>query len=187
MSIEWQGKERWLGTKIQDNRVKASQAGDRQAYAELIRRYYPSVYLLCLGRLGNSSDAEDAAQEAFLKGYLKIRSLRQPDHFEGWIRRIAKNECLNFLRREKRAGTVFEFREELIPAGGPSEPSHEELRQAVAALPGDLRTPLLMYYFDGRKVEHVAEALGVSRVNIYRKLKEAIGRLSAILRKGEQV
>ena len=42
-----------------------------------------------------------------------------------------------------------------------------------------------MYYFDGRKVEHVAEVLGVSRVSIYRKLKEAIGRLGAILRKGD--
>lgn len=170
---------------LQEQHVTAAQAGDQQAYAELIRRYYPSVYLLCLGRMGNASDAEDIAQEVFLKGYLKIRSLRRPDLFEGWIRRIAKNECTNFLRRNKRAGAVFELREEQIPAGVSSEGPHEELRQAVAALPGDLRTPLLMYYFDGRKVEHVAEALGISQVSTYRKLKEAIGRLRGILRKGE--
>lgn len=175
-----------MGTEIQDNRVKASQAGDRQAYAELIRRYYPSVYLQCLGSLGNSTDAEDVAQEVFLKGYLKIRSLRQPAHFEGWIRTIARHECLNFLRRRKRTGGTFEFREDLIPADSRVEAPHEALRQAVAALPGDLRTPLLMYYFDGRKVEHVAEVLGVSRISIYRKLKEAIERLGEILRKGER-
>ena len=167
-----------------DNLVSTSQAGDKQAYAELIRRCYSSVYLLCLGRLGNLADAEDLAQEVFLKGFLKIRSLRQADRFEGWIRQIAKNECNNFLRQKKRA-QGFELKEELIPAAGSAEPPHEELRQAVAALPGDLRTPLLMYYYDGRKVEHVAEALGVSRVSIYRKLKEAIGRLGVILRKGE--
>ena len=175
-----------MDIELHDNQVKAAQAGDRQAYADLIRRTYPSVYLQCLGRLGNPADAEDLAQEIFLKGYLKIRSLRRPDHFERWIRTIARHECLNVLRRRKRTAAVFEIREELIPAAEPSDPPHEELRQAVASLPGDLRTPLLMYYFDGRKVEHVAEALGVSRISVYRKLKEAIGRLGAILRKGEK-
>ena len=175
-----------MDTGTQDNQVKASQAGDKQAYTELIRRYYASVYLLCAGLLGNPSDAEDVAQEVFLKGYLKIRTLRRPDHFEGWIRRIARNECVNYLRRKKRTPGGFEIREELIAAAGTApDPPHEELRQAVAALPCDLRTPLLLYYFDGRKVDHVAEMLGVSRVSIYRKLKEAIGRLGTILRKGE--
>jgi RNA polymerase sigma-70 factor (ECF subfamily) len=175
-----------LENQLVENLVHASQAGDKQAYAELIRGHYASVYLLCLGCLGKAADAEDAAQEVFLKGYLKIRTLRQPDHFNGWIRQIAKNECMNFLRREKRTRATVEFREELIPADR-SSPPQEEVRRAVAALPGDLRTPLLMYYFDGRKVEHVAESLGMSRVSIYRKLKEALGQLSVILRKGERL
>ncbi len=174
-----------MNRSIQNNHVEASQAGDKQAYAELIRRHYASVYLLCAGWLGNPSDAEDTAQEVFLKGYLKIRTLRRPDHFEGWIRRIARNECVNYLRRKKRTLGSFEIREELMAAGDTPDPPHEALRQAVAALPGELRTPLLLYYYDGRKVDHVAEMLGVSRVSIYRKLKEAIGRLGTILRKGE--
>lgn len=176
-----------LDTQAVDNLVRGSQRGDKKAYAELIRRQYPSVYLLCTGWLGNASDAEDMAQEVFLKGYLKIRTLRRPDHFEGWIRRIAKNECMNFLRQKKRTLGIFELREDLLPAGGPPESPHEEVRQAVEALPGNLRTPLMMYYFDGRKVEQVAEALGVSRISVYRKLKEAVGRLATILQKEELI
>ena len=51
-------------------------SGSRQAYAELIRRHYKAVFLACLGRVGRTCDAEDTAQETFLKGFTEIRRLR---------------------------------------------------------------------------------------------------------------
>ncbi len=171
----------------EDNLVQQAQQGSRQAYADLIRRHFGSVYMVCLGYLGNPADAEDTAQEVFLKGYMKIRTLRRPEQFEGWIRRIARNESRNFLRRRRKETSLFAFPAEIFAAKDCSETSsYEELQTAIAAMPADLRVPLLMYYFDGRRAEHVARALGVSRLSIYRRLKEAVGLLGEVLRKGRE-
>jgi len=170
----------------EDNLVQQAQQGSRQAYADLIRKYYGSVYMVCLGYLGNPTDAEDTAQEVFLKGYMKIRTLRRPEQFEGWIRRIAKNESRNFLRRRRKETSLFAFPAEIFAAKDCLETSYEELQSAIAGMPADLRVPLLMYYFDGRKADHVAQALGVSRISIYRRLKEAVGLLGEVLRKGRE-
>jgi hypothetical protein len=63
----------------------ASCRGDRTAYAHLVRRHYKSVFLVCLGVLGNVHDAEDAAQDAMLKGFQQVRQLRDATQFGGWI------------------------------------------------------------------------------------------------------
>jgi RNA polymerase sigma-70 factor (ECF subfamily) len=165
--------------------VQQSQQGSRQAYASLIRQHYGSVYMVCLGYLGNPADAEDAAQEVFLKGYMKIRTLRQPERFGVWIRQIAKNESQNILRRKKKKTMPLQFYQEAACPRPTRNDFEEDLQSAIAAIPADLRVPLLMYYFDGRKVEHVAQTLGVSRIRVYRQLKEALRRLGEILQKGE--
>ncbi|MCP4257619.1 MAG: RNA polymerase sigma factor [Planctomycetes bacterium] len=82
--------------------VRACQQEDKSAYEVLLKRHYKDVFALCLGILGNLHDAEDVAQEAMLKGFLKIKKLDKHEQFKAWILRIAKNLCLDFLRRKKR-------------------------------------------------------------------------------------
>ena len=157
----------------------ASHQGDRTAYAVLVQRHYKSVFLVCLGVLGNVHDAEDVAQETMIKGFERLRQLRDGSQFGGWIVAIARNLSINLLRKRKTAGRAP------VP-DRPSEPqqtdsNQEGLRQAVARLPWDLRLPLVMYYFDGQDVKAVAEKLAISTSGVYQKLRIAIKELHEIL------
>jgi RNA polymerase sigma factor (sigma-70 family) len=158
--------------------VVAARQGDRAAYANLVRRHYKAVFLVCVGVLGNVHDSEDAAQDAMFKGFEKIRQLRQADQFGHWIITIARNVSINLLRKRSTAGRVLE---QTAPSQGWREGTTEDVREAVAKLPCELRLPLVMYYFDGRSVKTVAEKLNVSTSGVYAKLRMAIRELHEIL------
>ncbi len=157
----------------------ASREADRTAYAVLVQRHYKPVFLVSLGVLGNVHDAEDIAQEAMIKGFERVRQLRDGSQFGGWIVAIARNLSINLLRTRKTAARMP------IPDRS-SEPQradsgHEGLQQAVARLPWDLRLPLVMHYFDGQDVKTVAEKLAISTSGVYMKLRTAIKELHEIL------
>jgi RNA polymerase sigma-70 factor (ECF subfamily) len=146
----------------------------------LVRRYYNRVFLVCLGVVGNAHDAEDIAQDAMVTGLEKIRQLRDAGQFGSWIVKIARNLGINHLRKrassERLAGRS-ERRDGPREHGGAAEDLHE----AVAQLPWDLRLPLVMYYFDGRSVKSVAEKLDMSTSGVYLKLRTAVKELHEIL------
>jgi len=154
--------------------VRAVRAGDRSAYADLVRRHYKGVFLVCLGVLGNTHDAEDVAQETMIRGYEKIRQLRDAGQFGHWIVRIARNLSINFVRRRAAAERAVGSRPE---APARREGHNDELEEAVARLPHDLRLPLVMYYYDGRSVKTVAERLEISTSGVYGKLRAALREL----------
>jgi RNA polymerase sigma-70 factor, ECF subfamily len=160
--------------------VTAVCRGDRAAYTPLVRRHYKHVLLVCVGVLGNVHDAEDVAQDAMIKGFEKIRQLKEPDQFGHWVVKIARNLSINLLRRKDVAGRAVER----VGHDSPLEDgSGDDLQAAVARLPLDLRLPLVMYYFDGRDVKTVAEKLNVSTSGVYTKLRMAIHELHQILTK----
>ena len=159
--------------------VKASCQGDRTAYAGLVRRHYGEVFLVCLGVLGNIHDAEDVAQDAMIKGFERIRQLRQGSQFGGWVIAIARNLSVNLLRSRRPAQKTLGI--EAVSHAGPGESAHEDLQWALAQLPRDLRLPLVMYYFDGQNVKAVAEKLDISTSGVYQKLRTAVKELHDIL------
>lgn len=164
--------------------VRAVRGGDRSAYAALVRKHYKGVFLVCLGVLGNTHDAEDVAQETMIRGFEKIRQIRNAGQFGHWIVRIARNLSINFVRRRAAADKAIGNRPE-TPAG--RERHHDELEEAVARLPHDLRLPLVMYYYDGRSVKTVAERLEISTSGVYVKLRTALQELhDALTARGDQ-
>lgn len=164
--------------------VRAVRGGDRSAYADLVRKHYKGVFLVCLGVLGNTHDAEDVAQETMIKGFEKIRQLRDTGQFGHWIVRIARNLSINFVRRQAAAEKALGHRPEESPG---RERHHDELEEAVAQLPYDLRLPLVMYYYDGRSVKTVAERLEISTSGVYGKLRTALRELhDALTARGAQ-
>jgi len=158
--------------------VTASCGGDRTAYAGLVRRHHGHVFLVCLGVLGNVHDAEDVAQDALIKGFRRVRQLRDGSQFSGWIIAIARNLSINCLRKRKTTEKTLVPRLPLC-ADEPSE--DEDLQRAVARLPEDLRLPLVMYYFDGRDVKTVARELAISPSGVYLRLRTAIKELHDML------
>lgn len=79
--------------------VEASLGGDVRAFAGLVERYRYAVFGLCLNYTRDFDAAEDAAQEAFIKAFLKLRNLEAGDRFAPWLRQIAVNECRMGYRR----------------------------------------------------------------------------------------
>lgn len=156
-----------------DKLVESAARGDRQAYGELVERYYRPVLLECVAVLGQLHDAEDAAQEVMLQGFTKLPTLRNPVQFPAWIRTIARNACLNRLRRPKAATGL-----DPDLAAAKAEGKYGDLQEAISLLPKELRTAVMLYYFDGQNVKAVAQQLCISSSTVYGRLQTALRQLS---------
>jgi RNA polymerase sigma-70 factor, ECF subfamily len=88
------------------------QAGDTEAYSELVKRHEKRVYRTLMGITGSREDAEDATQNAFLKAYLHLKDFQGASRFSTWLLRIAINEGLERLRRRKQTVSLDDDREE---------------------------------------------------------------------------
>lgn len=160
------------------NLVVACRTGDKKAYAVLVKKYYRQVFLVCMGILGNVHDTEDIAQDAMLKGFVEINKLRDGSQFYPWIMRIAKNMCINTVRRRIHLRKALEEK-----AMQPNQivMQNDNLEQAMENLPKEFRLPLVMYYFDGQSVKTVAERLNMSTSGVYLKLRTATQQLHELL------
>jgi len=160
--------------------VTASCKGDKSAYSILVERHYRHVFAMCLGILADIHDAEDIAQDSMLKGLLKIAELREGEQFGRWILRIAGNLCIDLLRRKKRIKLAYEY------SAQPQQKTNEnhDLHWAIKQLPGELRVPLVMYYFENKNAKAIAEKLNISHSGACQKIRTARQQLHELLTKG---
>jgi RNA polymerase sigma-70 factor (ECF subfamily) len=167
-----------LDDRADDSLFLACRRGDKAAYSTLAQRYYRRIFALCLGILANVHDAEDVAQEALLKGLQNLHELARPERFEPWILRIAKNLCLDVLRRRKRARKLPVEPE---PTTGGDTHGNHDLERAIARLPEKLRLPLTMFYFENKDAASVARKLGISPSLAYERIRAARETLHELL------
>lgn len=167
-----------MDDRADESVFRACRRGDKAAYSTLARRHYRHVFALCLGMLANVHDAEDVAQETMLKGFQSVRGLARPERFEPWILRIAKNLCLDLLRRRKRAKKLPVEPEPMV--GGATHENHD-LEWAMARLPHELRLPLVLFYFEHRDAGSIAGTLGISPSLVYERLRAAREELHKLL------
>ena len=167
-----------MNDRSDENLVTASRSGDKSAYALLVRRHYKHAFIVCLGVVGNVEDAEDAAQEAMLKGFLEIGKLRNSQQFGPWVTRIARNLCINLVRRKRRTREIIADK---ATQPNRTQSQNDSLQQAIESLPLEIRQPLVMYYFDGQSVQTVANNLSISTSAVYLKLRTAIKELHRLL------
>ncbi|HNX93170.1 MAG TPA: sigma-70 family RNA polymerase sigma factor [Syntrophomonas sp.] len=106
--------------------------GDTYAFEELVKTYQNKVYMLAYRYMGNEDDANDMAQEAFIKAYRSLRSFKGDASFGTWIYRITTNVCLDELRRRKRKITPISLDEPLATLDG-AEMEREISDQSLAA------------------------------------------------------
>jgi RNA polymerase sigma-70 factor (ECF subfamily) len=162
--------------------VAATHGGERGAYAALIHRHTGRVFAVCLGILGNVPEAEDIAQETFMRGLTEIKKLREGDRFAQWITQIARNLCRDDLKTRRRRRELLkenpvEFRRE-------SE-DFSDLYRAMEQLPEKDRMSIALYYLDGHTISSVAEVLGVNEGAAYTRLSRARRVLRAIMEKAD--
>lgn len=163
--------------------VAAAAGGRNDAFAELVRRNEAKIRSLCLAVLGNGADADDAAQESFLKAYAALSRFRSESRFSTWIYRIAYRHCLDRIRSKRSARiesleALFERRGDrdsvFASAEGPISPEDKELvHRALALLSPDHRAILWMKEGEGRRYDEIAESLGISLDGVKSKLYRA--------------
>jgi RNA polymerase sigma-70 factor (ECF subfamily) len=150
--------------------VRATLQGDVASFGVLVERYWGLAFALVLARTRNPTEAEDIAQESFLKAYAHLRSLRHPGRFAGWLSKIALQQCANVARAHRRQQTVF-AREAVEPANAEALPAYSSnpglteaqaqfVRQTVGRLPEHLQSLVLMRFMAGLSAVQIAEQLG---------------------------
>ena len=163
-----------MSEPFDENLVLASRTGDKSAYAALVKRHYKRVFIMCLGILGRVHDAEDAAQEAMLKGFVNIGRLRDASRFDAWISRIARNICSDHVRKRIQAKRIAVDKQQMQTQ---TENQDAHLQRALEQLPENTRLPLVMYFLDGASVKTVARRLNLSHSGVYLRLRTGIGQL----------
>ena len=166
------------GPNVADRHLAAlACGGDGAAFDLLIERHLGSIQRLCWSMLSSRSDAEDAAQETFLRAYRCLNRYDTERAFGPWLRGIATKVCLQMLRKRNRhsgreVSLDASYREPAAPEPTEASPLAMKAVQALATLSDTYRLPLALFYLEDASVAEVAEALGISqgaaRVRLHR-------------------
>ena len=165
--------------------VEACQRGEREAFDRLVTRYQRDVYRLCYRYVNNHHDANDMAQEVFLKAYRAIARFRGDSSLSTWLYRIAVNTCLNF--RSSRRPEALELSEHLPDSSTGAmdrleqDETSERVRDAVKRLPEKQRATLILKIYHDLTHEEVAAVLGASVGTVKANLFHALGNLKKLL------
>lgn len=166
--------------------IAESRSGSQDAYAALVQRYQRVVYATAHRITGNPQDAEDVAQETFVRAYFALdRFTPVRGGFPAWLVRIAMNLSLTRLRKRRETPSeADEWLPDLSP--GPAEAAEagearEAVRRAVGDLPDRYRTVVLLRYVQDLSYEEIAEEMGVPRNTVATWLRRALGLLEKTL------
>ncbi len=172
--------------------IQQVRSGDQEAYAELVGTYQKPVYHLCLRMLGDPGDAEDAAQETFLRAYLQLATYDATRSFKTWLMAIASHYCIDRLRR-KHVTLLSLDDEPLVQVLGlrcssalPEEVAmHGEqarrMQRALTQLPAETRNAVTLRYWGDYSCEEIAEATGSTVNAVKSRLHRARAALANLL------
>jgi RNA polymerase sigma-70 factor, ECF subfamily len=166
--------------------------GDQAAFAKLVEVYQRPVYNLAYRMLGNAAEAEEAAQETFVRMYTKLHTYQPDRKLVSWVLSIASHYCIDRLRR--RRINWLSLDDELVASVLPShQPNPEEfalrreacdeVQDCIAALEPGYRAPLILRYWYGLSYEEIAEVMGISvsavKSRLHRARLQIAGRAQA--------
>jgi RNA polymerase sigma-70 factor (ECF subfamily) len=174
-----------MGAASDGDLVSRAQAGQLDAFEELVRRHRLGTYRVALRMLGDESDAEDATQDAFVQAWRNLAGFRADAAFSTWMYRIVTNRCLNLLRARRRTEALPEDRE--APASRPDRIAEgrwqvEDLKRAIGRLTPEQRAPLVLREFEGCSYEEIAQALELTIPAVKSRLHRARLELLAAMR-----
>ena len=157
--------------------VKAAQAGEGSAFAELVRRYERAAIITAHSALGDFHSSQDAAHEAFVIANRELNRLRDAASFGPWLLRIARRRALR-LQRNRGAELIGTERVDSVAIQiNDWIQRYEDVVQELARLPEHERIVTVMRYVDGHCVKEIADLTGRPVGTITKQLSRAIGRL----------
>jgi RNA polymerase sigma-70 factor, ECF subfamily len=179
--------------------IRRAQQGDAEAFERIYRLHNRRVYALCLRMVGNTAEAEDLTQEAFLQLFRKIGTFRGESAFSTWLHRLAVNVVLMRLRKKTLAQTSLEeVTEPDEDVGGPRKDiggpdlrlsgsvDRVNLERAVEQLPPGYRSVFVLHDVQGYEHNEIATIMNCSIGNSKSQLHKARMRLRELLREFER-
>ncbi len=163
--------------------IQAVFAGEKSAYEKLYDRYGPLVRAICYDTTRNLTDAQDLAQDVFMRAYEKLGRLRDRDRFGKWVVGIARLRCKEWRRqrsqgRDKHVG----LDDAGLAIANPSNDDRiEQLREMITVLPEKERLALHTFYLQGKSADNARRIMGLSRSGFYRLLGRARKKLERLL------
>lgn len=161
--------------------IQQALAGNAQAFVQLIEIYQRSVYNLCYRMLGNAEDAEDAAQETFLRAFHSLRKFDQQRSFVTWLLSIAAHYCIDQIRKRKM--TVFSLDDNPNLEFASPDPfpeaaislreDQQRLQQLLKTLSETDRAAIVLYYWYDFSYEEIAQSLSLTVSAVKSRLHRA--------------
>jgi RNA polymerase sigma-70 factor (ECF subfamily) len=176
--------------------VRASQQGDMAAFEELVARHRDRIYARAYSMMRNEEEAVDLSQEAWVKGWQRLRQFQGDSSFGTWMTRVVINLCLDQLRKQKRQRTEsieamdeesggVERQMPVVTVNPTAGLEREELRQridrALGLLSHEHRTVLVLHEFEDMEYKEIARTMGCSIGTVMSRLFYARRKLAVLL------
>jgi RNA polymerase sigma-70 factor (ECF subfamily) len=169
--------------------IQQARSGDQAAFARLVEAYQIPVYNLAYRMLGNAVEAEDAAQETFIRAYTRFNTYDPERKFSSWLLAIASHHCVDLLRRRRIIKLSIDELPPLVELALPTntQPEHVVLRRQQAAavqqlletLPPSYRVPVILRYWYDMSYKEIAETMGVTESTVKTRLHRARIKLAS--------
>lgn len=170
-----------------NKRIKQVLKGDQNAYADIVNLYQDKLYQVCYRMLGNKQEAEDIAQEAFIRAYINLHSYDQNRKFSTWLYRIGTNLCIDRIRKKKPdyyldaevAGTEgpdmysqIAADEQLPEEAVEQMELQDRIQYEISRLPDKYRSVIVLKYIEELSLQEISEILdmplGTVKTRIHR-------------------
>ena len=174
--------------------LRRAKSGDSGAFEEIVRAHEATVYHLALRQLGSREDAEDAAQEVFLKAYTGLQSFRGESRLSVWLYRVTNNVCIDLLRRRKETVSLssedsdgepleLEIPDARFDPAALAERAdlREQVGKALDRLPPDARQILLLRELGGQSYDEIAQTLSLDIGTVKSRIFRARKKLCTLL------
>jgi RNA polymerase sigma-70 factor (ECF subfamily) len=165
--------------------VRRCLAGHRDAFAALVQRHQRAVFGIALRMLGDRDQAEDAAQEAFVRAYSRLSTFRGDSNVRPWLLGITTRLCIDLLRARRRRPEVFLADQRTDPADAGWEASvtqRHSVARAIAQLPAHYKAAIILRHLQHMSYSDMAAALGIPMATVKTHLLRARRMLRRQLR-----
>lgn len=146
----------------------------KEQLGTLIIRSEDKMYHVAKTLLRSDEDCMDAIQEAIVKAFFKIDTLRVDDYASTWLIRILINECYSIMKREKKLVSLEDYGQEERAA---ESEDYSELYQAISRLPEQVRLSVILYYLEGYSIKEIAELMDTTEGAVKNRLQRARKKL----------
>ena len=168
--------------------ITHAKEGDTEAFESLVKKYQRNIYLLCHRMTGAHQAADDLSQDTFIKAFFSLNTFKDGMNFFTWIRKIAVNTSLNFLRirkREKPLGdndayvtsNPYSSSQDSPPEQLQKNRMQEKFKTALKSLPSDQKTIFILRVYEDLSYKDISELLNIPQGTVMSRLSRARRKL----------